>query len=290
MSCCSAVRARSWIKSTAVPESTGSGSQRESAPASLAGLRVLVTRPAHQAQALARLIEAAGGEALRLPTIEIAPPPDPGALQVLLARLQDFDIAIFVSSNAVRQAFAQLPAGGLPRALRVAAVGAGTEQALREQGITQVLAPTEQFDSEALLDLLPATAVAGKKILLVRGSAGREWLSEQLLRHGALLSHAECYQRVLPRQPDPVALARLREGQFDIVTITSVEGLHNLYTLAGQAGQALLLNMPIVAVSERQVHACRELGHHGPVQIAARATDAAIVDALRAWRAARNSI
>ncbi len=37
----------------------------------LAGLRVLVTRPQHQSDALAALIEARGGTALRFPVIEI---------------------------------------------------------------------------------------------------------------------------------------------------------------------------------------------------------------------------
>ena len=70
----------------------------------LRGARVLVTRPAHQAEALAQLIESAGGVALRLPTVEIAAPADPAALDAVLDRLHEFAYAIFISPNAVIQA------------------------------------------------------------------------------------------------------------------------------------------------------------------------------------------
>ena len=63
----------------------------------LAGLRVLVTRPAHQAEELCALIERAGGIPVRFPTIEIAPPRNVEKLTSLLARLEEFDNAIGVA-------------------------------------------------------------------------------------------------------------------------------------------------------------------------------------------------
>lgn len=278
----------------AVPDEPQAGRgnpRREPAvEASLKGVRVLVTRPAHQADALVRLIEAAGGEAVRLPTIEILPPVDPAPLNAVLDRLHEFNWAIFLSPNAVRQALPLMRARGMPLTMRLAAVGLGTQQALRAEGFDQVLAPSERFDSEALLELLPPAAVTGQNILLVRGVGGRELLNEQLKARGAHLSYAECYRRVPPRQLNPVALARLQQGEIDIVSITSVEGLRNLYNLTGNTSRARLLATPVLVVSERQAQACRDLEFHAAVQVAARASDAAIVDALHAWRATRNSI
>ena len=95
----------------------------------LRGARVLVTRPAHQAEALVQLIESTGGEALRLPTIEIAAPADPAALDAMLDRLHEFAFAIFISPNAVIQVAPRLRArGGIPPTLRLAAVGQGTDR------------------------------------------------------------------------------------------------------------------------------------------------------------------
>ena len=256
----------------------------------LRGVRVLVTRPAHQAETLAREIEAAGGEAVRLPAIEIAPPANPAALHAVLDRLPDFAYAIFISPNAVRQSLPHLRARGLPHGLRLAAVGQGTLRALGEEGFTQVLAPAERFDSEALLELLPPAAVAGKDILIVRGEGGRERLGESLGARGARVAYAECYRRRPPRQPDAAALARLRQGEIDILVITSAEGARNLRDLAGESGQARLLATPVVVVSERQARACRELGFHAELCVAAQASDASILATLRAWRSRQNSL
>lgn len=251
---------------------------------------MLVTRPAHQAEALARLIESAGGEAVRLPTVEIIAPTDPAALNAVFDRLHEFAFAIFISPNAVIQAVPLLHGrGGAPKALRLAAVGQGTRRALQEAGFENVLAPEERFDSESLLELLPHTLVTEKNILIVRGEGGRERLGETLTARGARVSHAECYRRVPPRQPDAAALTRLQRGEIDILTITGLAGLRNLYDLAGESGRARLLATPALFVSERQAQAARELGFNAELRVAAQASDAAILTELLAWRATRNS-
>lgn len=261
----------------------------EPAQANLKGVRVLITRPAHQAEALAHLIETEGGEAIRLPTIEIAPPTDPTAVDAIFKRWADFHLIIFVSPNAVRTALPRLRVFGLPRTVACAAVGQGTQQALLAEGIVNVLAPNTSFDSEALLELLPAGNVAGKNILIVRGTGGRALLAETLSARGARVRHAECYRRLIPRQPDVTALARLVRGEIDIISITSVEGLQNLYALVAPADRGCLLATPILVVGERQAGAGRSLGFKS-VQVATRASDAALLDALRTWRGTRNSI
>jgi uroporphyrinogen-III synthase len=258
---------------------------------SLRGVRVLVTRPAHQAGPLVKDIEAAGGEAVRLPAIEIAPPADPAALHAILDRLREFVFAIFISPNAVRQALPHVRAhGGFLPGLRLAAVGQGTLRALNEEGFDRILVPTERFDSEALLALLPPAAVAGKNVLIFRGEGGRELLGEGLSARGARVVYAECYRRVPPRQPDAAALARLRAGEIDILVVTSTEGVRNLCDLVGESGRAQLLATPVVVVGERQAQACRELGFHAEVCVATQASDAAIMAVLRAWRARQNSL
>lgn len=254
----------------------------------LRGVRVLVTRPAHQAEALAGLIESAGGEAVRLPTVEIVPPADPAALNAVLDRLHEFAFAIFISPNAVLQAAPWLRArGGAPRTLRLAAVGQGTRRALHEAGFENVLAPEERFDSEALLELLPRTALAGKNILIFRGAGGRALLGESLTARGARVHYAECYRRIAPHRPDAAALARVRQGDIDILTVTGLAGLRNLYELVGASGRTRLLATPLLAVSERQAQAARELGFHAEQRVAAQASDAAILAELLAWQAAR---
>lgn len=220
-----------------------------------------------------------------MPTIEIAAPSDTSALNTILDRLPEFSLAIFISPNAVREFFTLLRTrGGLPSGLPLAAVGQGTLRHLNEEGYERVLAPKERFDSEALLELLPAADVKNKNVLIVRGEGGHKKLGESLEARGAHVSFAECYRRSPPRQPDATSLARLRRGEVDILVLTSIEGAENLCALVGPSGREQLLAMPVVVVSERMAQTCRKLGFHGDLRVAEQASDAAIVAALHAWR------
>jgi uroporphyrinogen-III synthase len=255
----------------------------------LAGVRVLVTRPRGQAEHIARLIEQAGGVAIRFPLIEIVAPADPAPLHRLVDRLDEFDLAIFVSANAVEYGLAavQTRRAGWPARLPVAAVGEATARALRERGFTNVLAPAGRFNTEALLELPALRAVAGQRIAIFRGQVGRELLAEELRARGARVEYAECYRREPPSAEPGSLPQRFRRGEIDIVILTSVETAHNLRLLLGDAAQQLS-RFPAVVVSERIAQACRETGLQ-PI-VAREASDEAVVDALQAWRAAQKTL
>lgn len=228
--------------------------------------------------------------AVLFPTIEIAGPADPAAPARALAPHPQPHYAIFVSPNAVEHGLPLLHRSAHTPAPRFAAVGAATAQALHAAGIREVLAPTDRFDSAALLELLAAEAVCDRTVLLFRGEGGRDELAAALTARGARLVHIVCYRRILPAAPDAAAHARLARGEVDIITVTSVDGLRNLLTLAGDAARAILPGTPLVTVSERQAQAARELGFHAAIHVAERADDAAIVDALRSWRHHRKTL
>lgn len=258
------------------------------ANATLAGIGVLVTRPAEQAERLVALIETAGGRAIRFPTLAIAPPTDRAALDALLDRLTEFDIAIFISPSAVEQGLQWLRQRGqaLPRTLTVMGVGAGTAAALKAHGI-EARAPAEHFDSEGLLALPALTQVAGRRVVLFRGEGGRALLGDTLQARGASVAYAECYRRLRPAVDVAPLLARWARGEIDVVSITSVAALDNLHHMLGTAGHASLLATPVAVLNETQAVACRRLGFaHDPL-VAQQATDAALVQTIAAWTARR---
>lgn len=244
----------------------------------LAGRGVLVTRPVHQAEPLCKRLEARGARPIRFPVLAIAPPADVESARERLARLADYHLVVFISVNAVEQA-ATL-SGGLPRGLRAAVVGRASARALRERGIGPVLQPEQGADSEALLALPELKALAGQRILIVRGEGGRELLADTLRARGAIVEYAEVYRRVRP-DVDPEALPALwRAHRIDAVTATSNETLGNLYELAGPVGRDPLRATPLVVVSPRAATLAAELGWTAPVRVAASAEDAAMVVAL----------
>src|SRR3569833_2816167 len=96
----------------------------------LQGLTVMVTRPAHQAVRLCELIRAAGGEALAFHVLEIGTVEDAAQERALLARLDEFDIALFVSSKAVDEAAAPVVEHCVPPSLKLSAVFQRTAESL----------------------------------------------------------------------------------------------------------------------------------------------------------------
>ncbi len=257
----------------------------------LAGVRVLVTRPKDQAENLVRLIEEHGGEAIRFPVIEIAEPQDTQALVAVIDRLKDFSMAIFISPNAVNRAMNLILArGGLPKAARVACVGRGSARELKHFGTENVIVPPDRFDSEALLEMPELQQVAGKRIVIFRGDGGRELLGDTLKARGAAIEYAECYRRLRPNTDMTPLLRRWARGEIDIVSITSADGLHNLFDMVGKAGQHWLIRTPIIVVSERMVEVCRELGFKSEPRVATTASDEAILEAIQAWRGGQNTL
>jgi uroporphyrinogen-III synthase len=226
----------------------------------LQGRAVLVTRPRAQAGLLAQRIHEAGGEALVMPTLEIEPVEAAPQLARAVSRLRQCALAVFVSANAVRCGWPLVEAGGgWPAGLRAAAVGRGTEHALRAQGVTDVIVPAGDGDSEALLAMPELREVRGSRIVVFRGVGGRELLAQTLRARGADVEYLECYRRARPGAAPPEVLARLRAGALHAITATSGEGLANLLELLGDAAP-LALAVPVFAIHPRIAERARALG------------------------------
>ena len=67
----------------------------------LFGRRIVVTRSREQAGELVEMLEERGAEAIQAPTIRIAPPEDPRALDRACAEAGTYDWIVFTSANAV---------------------------------------------------------------------------------------------------------------------------------------------------------------------------------------------
>ena len=215
-----------------------------------AALRVLVTRPAGQADDWVAHLRGQGVDAQALPLIGIAPAADPEIVRQAWQRLASLRLVIFVSPNAVEQFFALRPADhAWPLGLRAASPGPGTSEALRCAGLAdaQIVAPAAdaaQFDSESLWAALSHEDWYGAAVLLVRGGEGeagegREWLSERLRERGALLEALAAYRRTVPLL-DEAQLALLRESLTEparhLWLFSSSQAIAHLRELAGSAG------------------------------------------------------
>ncbi len=227
----------------------------------LAGRHIVVTRPAGQAQHLAAAIAREGGSAVLFPVLEISDIDDQAALIDIAGRLDSFDLAIFISPNAVSKALKAITAlRPWPLTTRVAAMGKTSERALAQSGFSDIIAPTGRFDSEALLEMPALQRMAGKQVVIFRGDGGRELLGETLASRGATTEYVACYRRGKPAL-DAAPLLRLwARGELDAVTATSSEGLRNLFDMVGRRGQAWLRKTPLFAPHQRIALQAERLG------------------------------
>ena len=119
------------------------------------------------------------------------------ALAAYLSALDGFDLIIFTSANAVRFGASFL---GQKRDLPLAALGAATARALNQAGYRVAVQPVGTTDSEGLLLHPRLEHLAGHRILIVKGSNGRQLLEQELTRRGAQVVQADV-DEVVPALP-----------------------------------------------------------------------------------------
>jgi uroporphyrinogen-III synthase len=253
--------------------------------AALAGLTVVVTRPRRQAGPFLDAVAAAGGTAIALPSIDIEPV-RLGAAERERCTPDAHDWTIYTSANAVEASFGQLPP---PVHCRVAAVGRATARALESHGIVVHALPAGRADSEGLLALPVFADLKGRRVLIVRGTGGREFLREQLQSRGASVHVAEVYRREAAT-PDPAALAAIesalsRDASRAVVAVTSVEVLDGLLDTLPDALGERVRACALLVPGARVAHAASERRWVGPILESPTAEDAVMLATLSTWAA-----
>ncbi|HTV96871.1 MAG TPA: uroporphyrinogen-III synthase [Steroidobacteraceae bacterium] len=254
----------------------------------LHGIGVLVTRPSHQAVPLCRLLEIQGARALRFAAIEIRPLAERRALAARLGALERFAVIIFSSANAVRYGAALLEQR---RDLTLAAIGPATARALNQAGYRVSVSTSGGADSESLLTHPKLCAVAGERILLVKGSQGRDLLERELTRRGAAVTLAEVYrrERAVPSAAELAVLeAHFASREIQVITATSAEIAASLLALATPALRAGFEAAHWLVPSMRVSAALRAAGLQAGLILAPSAQDQDLVAALLRWRASES--
>ena len=230
---------------------------------------VVITRPAAQAEALALRLSASGCPVRLFPLLEIQPLADTAELSATLAKLNDYAMVAFVSSNAIDAVFAHLT--DWPKNVIAAVMGEGSRIALARHGVTDanatIISPSDKqrTDSETLLLELDLEALRGQKVLIVRAESGRELLADQLRAAGVDVEQIVAYQRLAPTLDEArlVALRALLAEQNDWI-ITSSEALRLLKQMVEQAdpnaGWQHLQNKTLILPHPRIAETAREYG------------------------------
>ena len=224
---------------------------------------------------LVAALERHGLRTHQFPLLDIAPTPNLDDLRAALGDPSRYSLVVFVSPNAVQQAFAAMPEGfRWPQEVPVAVVGPASALALAQHGVAppahRVIQPDTHADdarqdSEALYARLDVPSLSGREVLIVRGNGGREWLADQLREAGASVRTVEAYRRSVP-VPDAAAWLALRAvlPARHAWTLTSSEAVRNLDELAranlSPADLDTLHGAPCFASHARIVEQAKSLG------------------------------
>jgi uroporphyrinogen-III synthase len=234
---------------------------------------------------LCRLLEASGASTLRLPAVEIKSLGDRRALAAQMGALEGFDLIIFTSANAVRFGAAFL---GQKRDLTLAAIGPATTRALNQSGYRVAVQPLGSTDSEGLLSHPRLEHLAGHRILMVKGSNGRQLLEQELTRRGAQVVLAEVYE-VVPAHPSAATLTAVVEkfvaGEMHVITATSLNLAGALLDLAPAELRREFERVHWLVPGERIASGLRKRGLRAPLLQAESAEDQDLLAALIRWRA-----
>ncbi len=200
----------------------------------LFGKRIVVTRTREQAGELSKALRDLGADVVELPTIRIEPPEDQREFVELVTHAHEYDWLVFTSPNGVERffdaffiAFEDARSLGNPR---IAAIGAGTAQKIREYRFAVDLIP-ERFVAEGLIDAFKKEDIENLTMLWVKAAETRDVIGEGLTALGAIVDNCITY-RTVPETEDPTgARARFEEEGADLITFTSSSTVDHFFDL-----------------------------------------------------------
>ncbi len=191
----------------------------------LSGRRIAVTRPREQARPLVQALEQAGAEVISLPLISIHADCPTEIRNEVFEELGCYEWLVFTSRSGVRhffdhffQQFDDIRSLGM---IHIAAVGAGTQQALAEYRLCADLVP-DTADAESLAQkLIDEHTMDSARILVVTGNLNRPVLVQKLEEARAIVDVLPVYRTELNSLEHEPEVERFRLFGVDAITFTS---------------------------------------------------------------------
>ena len=263
---------------------------------------VLATRPQQQNTGWCKQLLEVGYRVVDMPLLAIEPMSDETSICAITARvlkLDEYDYCIFVSQNAVSEAFKWIDRywPQLPNELQCLGIGKKTAYAIAscidEQGGDSrsiVDSVGEALTSEALLELPCLQDVSDKKMLIFRGCGGRTKIQDVLAERGAHVASCELYARkklrpsfkqkiVISQQGRaPVSVDTEQSINSLVVPLFSGETLSSFYDLAREE----IVNwqsIPLVLPSKRVAEIARTMNFNYII-VADNAAESSMLSAL----------
>jgi uroporphyrinogen III methyltransferase/synthase len=227
-------------------------------PIPLESQRVLITRPAAQSARLAAKLEQLGAKVVCQPVIRIQAPDDYLGLDRSLEQLDTFQWVAFSSRNAVQffldRLISRVGSAEPLKALKIAAVGPATAQALTERGFPPDVIPLIATGASLAQHL--GSLARNQNVLIPCGNRSSSGLSDGLTANGIQFVESIAYASTDVTSADPAVAQAIEKGHFDWITITSPAIARSTVNLFGQR----LAHTQLASISPNTSAALNALG------------------------------
>jgi uroporphyrinogen III methyltransferase / synthase len=247
----------------------------------LMGRRIIVTRARDQATEIYKMLGKSGASPIPFPVIKTGVANPPVKVREILG--ENYDWIVFTSANGVRYFFELLQKESLDsRALhnlKVAVVGIGTAERLREYGVIADFVP-HNFNSEELVkELSDVEDLKNKKFLRIKGYFKKDPLTDNLEAMGAKVTPYDVYE-LTGDIPEIQHIEDVHENGADGILFTSGTTIDNFYKVMGSdKADELLRTMKTVVIGPMTATTLKEKNITDFV-MAPKASVESMVDAL----------
>ncbi|MEO2282163.1 uroporphyrinogen-III synthase [Pseudoalteromonas pernae] len=232
---------------------------------------IVVTRPQGKGEELVARLEKQGHKTSLCPVLRIDYLATP---EQQLATLNEADIAVFVSQDAVYGLHKLLPK--LANNIKFFAVGDTTAQTIKSLFNTKAIVPKQQ-DSEGLVALAQLQQVESKNVVLVKGRGGRTVIAKTLKQRGAFVNAVAVYERVALLPDSEQWLSEWHANDVDALVVTSNSAIDAIFNCQNNQLLEWLKSRHFYIVSDRTRGHLESLGvDKDNITVAAGASNEAI--------------
>ncbi|MFH1373630.1 MAG: uroporphyrinogen-III C-methyltransferase [bacterium] len=252
----------------------------------LLGVRVMVTRPADQAQPMYDSLRQLGAEVSACPTIATAEHIDDNGWQAFEKLSSENRWLVFTSENGVRyfmrQFFSQWPDVRRLGCFRIAALGHGTAGALARYNLKADFVPTEATTAAFAQQLAGSRSWENSEVVRVRGNLSVDNIDRSLAAAGAGVLPLTVYRTFHPTWPEGLT-EKLLQYPPDVITFTSGTSVTGLFEiLPADNVKSILSGAKVLTIGPATSAVAREHGLDVTIE-ARRHSIPAMIDELVAY-------
>ena len=172
-----------------------------------------------------------------------------------LENIKSSDFIIFTSQNSVKSLIHELDIKNLI-GKKIAAIGESTKKNLNDLGVHVDICPKSNFTSESLLQEIRSNNIVDKKIIIIKGVGGRNYLHEELSKDNYTFNDLDVYERELPSNLNYLSMRIFLD--ITHICVTSIAVLDNLIKISDILKFEVSENITFIAGNSRIAEVVKE--------------------------------